>query len=775
MTRGGAACEPAHARSFATLAAWLKSPISRSGRRFEGLLRASVIPLLIAYVAAVAASATVLFMSSRNDALSSSFAAVDNLCEQIATRFDATLSRNPGQNDAESITRWFDDARRTSSGSQPRGVRFALLQHTTDGRARVLAQAGGPDLSPDWLAKQTSPTTDGQYKRTVALPDGSQAITAMRPAGDGLRLWIGHDSQLALASWRSHANGYASLLIGATGLVVCFALFARWQARRGDIAEETCERFYDRVDAALDSGRCGLWDWDIAAGHIHWSQSMYDMLGLAPQPSPVRIDELSARVHPDDLPLAEYAAKANLAEGRVIDHEFRIKHANGSWIWLRARARSIRDEADGSLRVTGIAIDVTARRRMMNDLDRADKRLRDAIDQISEAFVLWDADNRLVLCNSKFRELNGVGAADASPGRPYNEVMANANSPLVRLEQDIADSPEENVRRIETALADGRWLQISERRTSDGGFVSVGTEITAVKRQQDQLIDSERRLTLMITDLKRSRQALEAQAQQFAELAERYLEQKSEAESANRAKLKFLANMSHELRTPLNAIIGFSELMMSGVFGQLNQRHTEYCKHIGDSGLFLLRFVEDILEMSSIESGRRVLARKRVSVDEAIQEALLRAQGDAAAKKIALASEQLSGAAFHVDSLAIQQTLAHLLTNAIKFTPEGGHVALRARRTDRDVILFVEDSGIGMPREALANLGRPFEQIESQFSKAYKGSGLGLAIARSLIEMHGGTLRIRSAVGHGTIVRVCLPIDPPAAGASGWNALAQVA
>ncbi|WP_342358748.1 HAMP domain-containing sensor histidine kinase [Terrarubrum flagellatum] len=262
----------------------------------------------------------------------------------------------------------------------------------------------------------------------------------------------------------------------------------------------------------------------------------------------------------------------------------------------------------------------------------------------------------------------------------------------------------------------------------------------------------------MIADLKRSRQALEAQAQQFAELAERYLEQKSEAESANRAKLNFLSNMSHELRTPLNAIIGFSELMSSGVFGQLNDRHTQYCTHIRESGLFLLQFVDDILEMSRIESGRRVLRRKETSVDESIQEAVLRVQGDADAKRVALVSERLENISFPIDSLAIQQAMSHLLQNAIKFTPEGGRVALRARKTESEVLLFVEDSGIGMAREALASLGRPFEQVENHDSKSYRGSGLGLAIARSLIEMHGGTLRIRSAPGKGTIVRVCLPM-----------------
>ncbi|MET0606360.1 MAG: histidine kinase dimerization/phospho-acceptor domain-containing protein, partial [Beijerinckiaceae bacterium] len=612
MTRGGAAFEPACAGSFPRLAAWLKRPISAQGRRFEGWLRGAIVPLLAVYVCAVGVSASIIYLAGRDEAIHSAFSRIEALCERIVLRIDVILSGELNGSQAQPLA---SDAGRLRSlmphDADRANSHVAIFARDADGGLQVLARAGDARVSDAWLTSAAFGLISGSAGRptNISLPSKSQGVAATRIASDGKLVVLAVQRRdAALGAWRAHTHGFVTLLLGATGLVVCFALFARWQARRADFAEETCERFYNRVDGALDSSRSGLFDWDVSTGRIHCSRSMYEFLGMEAHGVALTIAELTAMSHPDDAPLADLAKALKPGDPRLFDHEFRVRARDGDWIWLRARARAMQDESDQSLHLTGVAIDVTERRRAAHEAECADRRLRDAIDQISEAFVLWDPENRLVLCNSKFRELNGLSADDARPGRGYRDVMSQANPPLVSIEHDLGACDATNARRIETALADGRWLQISERRTLDGGFVSVGTEITGVKRQQDQLIESERRLTSMIHDLKRSRQALEAQAQQFAELAERYLEQKSEAESANRAKLKFLANMSHELRTPLNAIIGFSELMSSGVFGELNERPAEYCRHIHASGLFVLQIVGDLRDVSRSEGGRTVRA-----------------------------------------------------------------------------------------------------------------------------------------------------------------------
>ena len=389
----------------------------------------------------------------------------------------------------------------------------------------------------------------------------------------------------------------------------------------------------------------------------------------------------------------------------------------------------------------------------------ADLRLRDAIETIPEAFVLWDANNRMVLCNSNFQELHNLPDEALRAGTSYDEVVHAGSKPVVRSKVTSEDQAPGG-RTFEAQLEDGRWLHISERRTKDGGYVSVGTDITTIKRHEEKLMESEQRLMRTVADLRASQRTLERQAEELADLAEKYSEEKTRAEEANQAKSSFLANMSHELRTPLNAIIGFSEIMESGMFGPLGaEKYRGYCKDIHQSGQYLLDVINDVLDMSKIEAGRIRLDIQQIRLGRFLNDAMRVVSARADDKQIELTADIAQGMRVKADQRLLKQIVLNLLSNAVKFTPEGGRITVRARASAQWVRIAIVDTGIGIPKAALAKLGRPFEQVESQLTKSHQGSGLGLAIAKSLTELHGGSLRIRSTPGQGTIVLLRLPVE----------------
>jgi len=275
---------------------------------------------------------------------------------------------------------------------------------------------------------------------------------------------------------------------------------------------------------------------------------------------------------------------------------------------------------------------------------------------------------------------------------------------------------------------------------------------------EQKLIDSEQLLLATVAELKQSRRSLEEQAQQLADLAERYHEQKSRAEAANRAKAEFLANMSHELRTPLNAIIGFSQLMNGQTFGPLgSKKYGEYCAHILASGEYLLRVVSDVLDMARLEAGRESLTYARFRAEQAVSRAVLDIAPTAREKGVAVRVDVGAEVTVEADPLAVERILTTLMRNAVKFAPKGGEVSIGAAAGSELIHFTVEDNGPGIAAENLVRLGRPFEQGAGVMVNGMKGSGLGLAIANSLVELHGGTLRLQSRPDRGAAALVTLP------------------
>jgi two-component system cell cycle sensor histidine kinase PleC len=203
--------------------------------------------------------------------------------------------------------------------------------------------------------------------------------------------------------------------------------------------------------------------------------------------------------------------------------------------------------------------------------------------------------------------------------------------------------------------------------------------------------------------------------------------------------------------------------MESGMFGPLGtDKYREYCTDIHQSGQYLLDVINDILDMSKIEAGRIRLDPEQIELEPFLNDAMRVVSGRADDKRLKLIARIGRGSRLIADHRLLKQIVLNLLSNAVKFTPEGGRVTIRARAVSGWVSIAIADTGIGIPEDALARLGRPFEQVESQLTKSHQGSGLGLAIAKSLTELHHGTMRIRSQLGHGTMVMLRLPLNPAA-------------
>jgi two-component system, cell cycle sensor histidine kinase PleC len=679
---------------------------------------------------------------------------------------------------ASALAHSLDEALSASPALAPIDALRAVLAANPDLRPSqtLLADASGLVIASEPSRRLSNSTLSGLFgagEPLTILAEKAGALRVLTSEGEdefaavrNLRSTAGQVAfaapvDEALEPWRRSA-WVAGLLLASTILGVAGATGLHLvQSRRGRarLRAEATQRAH--FDLALNRGRCGLWNWDLRQGRVAWSMSMYEMLGLPPSARNLSIADVQAMIHPDDDALTKIAEHALEARLSSVDVEFRIRGRDGGWVWLRKRAELVEDAETGERRLVGIAVDVTDRKREDEMSATADQRVREAIEAISEAFVLWDSSNRLVLCNSKYQRLHNLPSESIRAGAPYSELAALGVAPVVDRETMVESggiAQDGGAKTYEARLADGRWLQVNERRTRDGGYVSVGTDITALKEHEQQLVKSEQLLLATVAQLRQSRRSLEAQAQQLADLAERYHEQKAHAEMANRAKAEFLANMSHELRTPLNAIIGFSQLMEGETFGPLgSEKYRDYCAHILSSGQYLLNVFSDVLDMSRLESGRIRLKPSQFKVEKAVQKAVLDVAPTAREKRVSLAIEVNGVDTLQADPAAVERILTTLLRNAVKFSPEAAVVTIGAQAFADQICFFVEDSGPGIASEDISRLGRPFEQADTTMANGMKGSGLGLAIANSLVELHGGALRITSKPGEGTVVLVSLP------------------
>jgi adenylate cyclase len=376
-------------------------------------------------------------------------------------------------------------------------------------------------------------------------------------------------------------------------------------------------------------------------------------------------------------------------------------------------------------------------------LHPSERQLVEALESISEGFSLYDADDRLVLCNRRYRELLYPGIEDSVvPGMPFEQIIRRAAEggliadAIGRVDAWVEERLERHGKPGAPHLqrrSHDRWIQISEYKTADGGTVAVYADVTPLKRSET-----------MLADLVKKLEAARDQAME-----------------ASRAKSFFLANMTHELRTPLNAILGIAETLAEQARERGQHEGAEPLRRIATAGKHLLKLINGILDLSRIDAGGLPLYTEDFDIV-----ALARDLADAARPLAEKNGNRLSVSCsedigcMHADQVRVRQVLHSLLHNACKFT-ENGEVALAVTRSSTegaDWLTFqVTDTGIGIAPEQMASLFHEFTQADASSTRRYGGSGLGLAISQRLVRMMGGQIQAESQVGRGSVFTVHLP------------------
>jgi two-component system CheB/CheR fusion protein len=256
-----------------------------------------------------------------------------------------------------------------------------------------------------------------------------------------------------------------------------------------------------------------------------------------------------------------------------------------------------------------------------------------------------------------------------------------------------------------------------------------------------------------ITERKEIENGLEKAREELNELA-------TELKRTARVKSEFLANMSHELRTPLNSINGFSEVLYDETFGPLNEKQKKYVNNVLTSGKHLLLLINQILDMAKVEAGKMKLALSSLPMKSLLNEISLLIADMASKKKLQMVLEIAEDLPdIEADELKVKEIIYNLLSNVVKFTPEGGKIGMRAKKADSEIEIMVWDTGVGIAAENMEKIFEGFFRVDTPYSRVTEGTGLGLPLSKKLVELHGGKLSVESeGLNRGTSVRFTLPI-----------------
>ena len=506
------------------------------------------------------------------------------------------------------------------------------------------------------------------------------------------------------------------------------------QMRKRIEIERTLRETEARLNEAQRIAGFGSWDRDLQTNEIWWSDEVYRIFGVTRKLRRLSLEDFLSFIHPVVRERFAKIRKRAIEEGGEFDVTLRILQQTGSERVGRFNGVVTRDSSGEPRRLSGTVQDLTER-------NRTEELLAMIIESIPEGLAYYDADDRLVLANSKMKDCYPLIADKYVPGATYEEItrigiergqFAPPEGASEAWIQKVLAHHRDPKGAIEYQLDDGRFVRVEERRTSNGGIVGVRTDLTENKKIE---------------------LALE--------------EAKNAAEQSNRAKSEFLASMSHDLRTPLNSILGFSEAMVQGIYGRIGDPHyEEYAELIHQSGQYLVSLINDILDLSKIESGEYALDEILIDVEEALNGSLQRCTPTFVAGSNPRVSIDIDGGSSHLfaDQRALSQILDNLLSNAIKYSGPQARIVLRwSTNGEGEGTLQVSDTGPGIPAERLDKITQPFVQGSFSVSdnphiaKTIEGVGLGLHIVLRLADLHQASLSIESVVGEGTVAAVTFP------------------
>ena len=491
----------------------------------EPVLRRAIPALIVIFLCAVASARFMALMDLREEIERAAAISLAQTSAQMA----ATLDAMPNADQQHRIA-VLDAASKLGALGQQHVLAL------TDRSNRILAAS---QTKGEWIGTEFTRLAAGADAllllgehagvRPVTV-DGETWLAAARRTADGKTVVTMAAHAALLSVWHRELSLNVTLFVLTAGvmLIMLYAYFS--QAARAQAADRIFVEAHQRIDLALVRGRCGLWDWDMARGRMYWSRSMYDMLGYRPRDGMLSFGDVDAIIHPDDADLFSQADAIVSGETNQIDQVFRMRHADGRWVWMRARAQVV-DPGSPELHLIGIAVDVTEQRHLAMRSQAVEERLHTAIERISESFVLWDAQGRLVMCNEKFKLDHGLSDNDVRPGTPRTTIEGRRSAYLSERRLANANGAR-GAASYERQLADGRWVQVNELKTDDGGVVSIGADITQLKQQQAKLTESERRQMATIHDLSIARKAANEHMHQLEELNRICMRETERAEAA---------------------------------------------------------------------------------------------------------------------------------------------------------------------------------------------------------------------------------------------------